>query len=139
MMGMLKASQKRTNRAPFTEELMSKQPDKQDKYKMDWMDWGFFFLTVSYSHIFLTWSYFGLITHNAYSASIHTGKSHHNVFGVVGHDLKEFPLIYYLIKKKNFFKHTQKGNEMLWYILEGVCLCAYCMNYVQHVVGFSWL
>lgn len=115
---------------------MSKQPNKQDKYKMDW---GLFFLTVSYSHIFLTWSYFGLITHNAHSASIHTGKSHHNVFGVVGHDLKEFPLIYYLIKKKNFFKHTQKGNEKLWYILEGVCLCAYCMNYVQHVVGFSWL
>ena len=26
MMGMLKASQKRTNRAPFTEELMSRQP-----------------------------------------------------------------------------------------------------------------
>lgn len=88
---------------------MSKQPDKQDKYKMDW---GVFFLTVSYSHIFLTWSYFGLITHNAHSASIHTGKSHHNVFGVVGHDLKEFPLIYYLIKKKNFFFLNTHKKEM---------------------------
>lgn len=31
MMGILKASQKRTKRAPFTEELMSKQPDKWDR------------------------------------------------------------------------------------------------------------
>lgn len=31
MMGMLKASQKRTKRAPFTEELMSKQPEDQGK------------------------------------------------------------------------------------------------------------
>lgn len=81
-----------------------------NKTSTKWIEWieGFFFLTVSYSHIFFTWSYFGLITHNAHSASIHTGKSHHNVFGVVGHDLKEFHLIYYLIKKKNFFLNTHK-------------------------------
>lgn len=35
MMGILKASQKRTKRAPFTEELMSKQPDKETEMK-DW-------------------------------------------------------------------------------------------------------
>ena len=37
MMGMLNASQKRTNRAPLTEALMSKQPeiDQQIKSKQD--------------------------------------------------------------------------------------------------------
>lgn len=34
MMGILKASQKRTKRAPFTEELMSKQPDGQTRQEL---------------------------------------------------------------------------------------------------------
>ena len=53
-------------------------------------------LTFGPSIISLTRSHFGLVTHNAYSASIHAGKSHHNVFGVAGHDLKEVALIHYL-------------------------------------------
>lgn len=32
-MGMLNASQKRTKRAPFTDELMSRQPDAQERNK----------------------------------------------------------------------------------------------------------
>lgn len=48
------------------------------------------------SIILLTRSNFGLVTHDAYSASVHAGEPHHNVFGVAGHDLKEVPLIHYL-------------------------------------------
>lgn len=44
----------------------------------------------------LTRSHFGLVTHNADSASVHPGKSHHNIFGVVRHDLKKVPLIHNL-------------------------------------------
>ncbi len=51
-----------------------------------------------------TRGHFGLVTHNAYSASIHACKSHHNVFGVAGHDLKEVPLIHYL------HRSMKKGN-----------------------------
>lgn len=49
----------------------------------------------SYPLLFkLTRSYFGLITHDPHRAAVHSGKSHHNVFRVVGHDLKEVPLIH---------------------------------------------
>lgn len=53
----------------------------------------------------LTRGHFGLVTHDAHSASVHTGESHHDIFGVVWHNFKEVPIIRYLdgcMKKKLF-------------------------------------
>lgn len=44
----------------------------------------------------LTGGHFGLVPHDADSASVHPGESHHNVFGVVGHDLKKVSLVHNL-------------------------------------------
>lgn len=43
-----------------------------------------------------TRGHFGLITHNADSASVHPRKSHHNVSGIVRHDLEKVPLVHNL-------------------------------------------
>lgn len=111
MIGMLNASQKRTNRAPFTEELMSKQPEiratlkyTRKKRKAHSERWQSFSL--------LTRSHFRLVAHNANSASVHPGKSHHNVFGVVRHDLKKVPLVHNL-NRQNWrnWSHFQRLDE----------------------------
>lgn len=105
---MLKASQKRTKRAPFTEELMSKQPEKQSDAKINQKEkkkhteiWQSFSLH--------TRSHFGLVTHNAYSASVHPGKSHHNVFSVAGHNLKKVPLVHNLNRQMGEVVATSRG------------------------------
>lgn len=41
-----------------------------------------------------TGCHFGLIAHDAHSASVHAGEAHHDVLGVVGHDLEEVPLVH---------------------------------------------
>lgn len=131
MMGMLKASQKRTKRAPFTEELMSKQPDKKK-------DISILFLQTFPPSIFdvlLTWSHFGLITHNAHSAPVHPGKAHDDVFGVTGHDLEKVPFVHYLSTGSTFSPLLAPPGRT-W---KCVCLCTYCMDDLQHVVGFCWL
>lgn len=99
-MGILKASQKRTKRAPFTEELMSRQPDGGQSQKQD--------MVVASKRqrpggvgrrIFrasLTGSHLGLVPHNSDGAAVHAGESHHDVLGVVGHDLEEVPLVHCL-------------------------------------------
>ena len=63
------------------------------------------------SIMLLTRSNFGLVTHNTYSASVHAGEPHHNVFGVAGHDLKEVPLIHYL---KRCMKKRLLLAEIKW-------------------------
>lgn len=95
MMGMLNASQKRTNRAPFTEELMSKQPETRATLKYTRKKRKVH-LELWQSCSLRTRSHFGLVTHNADRASVHPCKSHHNVFGVVRHDLKKVPLVHNL-------------------------------------------
>lgn len=66
---------------------------------------------LSFPLTLLTRCHFGLVTHNAHSASIHAGESHHNVLGIVGHDLKEIPLIHYLEvymnKRGQFYKQKK--------------------------------
>lgn len=145
MMGILKASQKRTKRAPFTEELMSKQPDKETEMK-DWtanlkthhssiiiqLTLPLFHIHFqnadkeerwSYAHniILLTRSNFGLVTHDAYSASVHAGEPHHNVFGVAGHDLKEVPLIHYL---KRCMQKCLPLAEVKWGVVTRVLIAS---------------
>lgn len=127
---MLKASQKRTKRAPFTEELMSKQPEiTTQKYIntahiMLFWDSTFTFHTIIHvfcvrlTHFSLTRSHFGLVTHNPHCASVHAGKSNHDVLRIVGHDLKEVSLVRYLNRRT-------KTDSVTWYEWHGSsCSCS---------------
>lgn len=85
---------------------MSKQPEKQSDAKINQKEKE---KHTQNSFSLHTRSHFGLVTHNAYSASVHPGKSHHNVFSIAGHNLKKVPLVHNLNRQMGEVGATSGG------------------------------
>ena len=111
--GMLKESQKRTKRAPFTEALMSRQPGgERDERNMKtqnilnsilcvsvhkYQKGGLFIYhpnTIYPDYSIFTCSMFGVVSHNSDRPAIHPCKPGDQVLGIERHHLKELALIH---------------------------------------------
>lgn len=162
-MGILKASQKRTKRAPFTDELMSRQPERRQRHerragvapqagklstvplslKNEVNSSQCFLVSLPETKTGLHWtktssltrSHFGLVTHDSDSAAVHAGESHHDVFGVAGHDLEEVPLVHRLTGRKRI----NDGKLPAEFLTVAIGPRTHGVNDVQHVVGFGGL
>lgn len=84
IIGMLKASQKRTNLAPFTDASISRQPAKE--------------LPITNSRFYysywITSRDLGLVCNNANRTTIHACETHNNILSRCWHNFKEFSFIH---------------------------------------------
>ena len=79
----------------------------------------------------LTRSHFGLVPHDAHSASVHTGEPHHDVLGIVGHDLEEVSLVHDLNRGnevKIFLPAENTGGVDALCVCGCACVCVYILT-----------